>query len=200
MGTGKYGFLIREQSDLANGRVDRGTWQMRIDGVEGYSAYIGDHQHAVYDSVIVSDVVDFLSRSERDSYDVALALDVVEHFTPKEGLEFVKNALRVSRYVLISTPKGFYEQQHDANVLETHRSWWPTKALKELARSCNAHASIAQVRMVNLALLCQAHRPPAFKLERGFELASASKDMFLPELWYYRAIHKAGPSILDAQG
>ena len=199
MGTGKYGFLIREQSDLAGGRVDRETWQMRIDGVEGYEAYIGGHQHAIYDSITISDIVEFLSRADSGSYDIALALDVVEHFTPNDAIAFVNDALRVSTYVLISTPKGFYAKCDAANELETHRSWWPTKALKELAAACGAYASIAQVRMVNLALLCRTQVPPSFKLERVFEVASLSKDILLPELWYYRAIHKAGPSILDTR-
>jgi len=197
MGTGKYGFLIREQSDLANGRIDRDAWQIKIDGVEGYAAYIGSHQQAVYDTITVAEVADFLSRSDSDSYDFALALDIIEHFSPADAVGVVKDALRVSEYVLISTPKGFYAQQHGGNELETHRSWWPSKALRELATVCEAYVSIAQVRMVNLALLCKSHPPPSFKLERIFEVSSVSKDRLLPELWYYRSIKKAGPSILD---
>ena len=38
MGTGKYGFLLREQTDLAQGRLSRDDWRMRIDGVEGSEA------------------------------------------------------------------------------------------------------------------------------------------------------------------
>jgi hypothetical protein len=195
MGTGKYGFLLREQSDFAQGRLSRDDWRLTIDGVEGYEAYVGDHQRSVYDQIVIADVRDFLRDRAGDPYDVALALDIVEHFPPDAAADFVSDALDAATYVIVSTPKGFYPQIDEPNELERHHSWWPRKGLRSLAERCDARASITQVRMVNLAVLSRRAEPPSFVTERRYEVSSFLKDRLLPELPYYRLIGKAGPTI-----
>ncbi len=195
MGTGKYGFLLREQTDLAQGRLAREDWQLRIDGVDGYADYIGDHQRSVYDEIFVADVRDFLRDREGEPYDVALLLDIIEHFPPDAAAEFLGEALDAASYVVVSTPKGFYPQADEPNELERHWSWWPKSGLRALAKRCGAEASITQVRMTNLAVFSRRSAPPAFSTERRYELSSFLKDRLLPEHLYYRAIHKAGPTL-----
>src|SRR5687767_10626049 len=84
MGTGKWGFLLREQHDLTQGR-----WELRIDGVEGYEPYIHEHQRAIYDAIIVSDVREFVAECSAGDYDIALVLDLIEHFPPTIAREFI---------------------------------------------------------------------------------------------------------------
>jgi hypothetical protein len=197
MGTGKYGFLLREQFDLAGGRVARDEWELRLDGVEGFPPYVGPHQRAVYDEIIIKDVREYLASAKDGQYDWALALDIIEHFTPSDAVSFIDQALTVARFVFVSTPKGFYPQRDERNVLETHKSWWPRKCVRALAKTCNANVTVAQVRMVNLAVLSRHENPPPIPTERIFEVGAFMKDRLLPERLYYRAIKKAGPTILD---
>jgi hypothetical protein len=197
MGTGKWGFLIREQSDLAEGRNDRREWKLTIDGVEAYEPYIGAHQRSVYDTVHVADVREFLLSYRGEKYDVVLALDIIEHFDPGAAVEFVAEALGVARFCVISTPKGFYPQEGHANVLETHRSWWPPSALRKLATACGANVALAQLRMVNVAIVSRDATPPKLRVGRVLDATAFVKDHLLPHEVYYRALHRAGPSILD---
>ena len=197
VGTGKWGFLIREQSDLADNRVDPSQWQLTIDGVEGYAPYIGAHQRSVYDEIFVADIREFASSFEGERYDVGLALDVIEHMPPDEGVEMVRNFLRIARYVFISTPKGFFPQEGHANELELHQSWWPTKALRQLATNCDAKSSVTQLRMANLAVLSCDEQPSPLSGERLRDSAAFFKDALIPERLYYRILKKTGPTILE---
>jgi hypothetical protein len=198
MGTGKYGFLIREQTDFAENRLSRDSWELRIDGVEGYPAYIGDHQRAFYDEIIVGDIRDFVRDGEAQAYDVALAIDVIEHLEPADAIEFTRNALRVAGLMVIATPKMFYEQAGEANSLEQHRSWWPTKALARLAATCDAQSSLARVRGVNVAVLSTHADPPELANLGWSGFVEHLKDSLVPEHLRYRRIRATGPSVLDA--
>ena len=90
MGSGKYGFLIREQTDFFNNRVSPDSWKVTIDGVEAYKGYINTHQRAVYNKIFCSEAITFLKGYNAEEYDCALAIDIIEHFSPLEGIEFVK--------------------------------------------------------------------------------------------------------------
>jgi len=63
VGTGKYGFLLREYLDMwVYG--DGSTWPprrvARIDGIEGCEKYIGEVQRSVYDHIYVGNALDIL--------------------------------------------------------------------------------------------------------------------------------------------
>ena len=110
LGSGKYGFILRELTDFMYNRIYPHTWEMIIDGVEVYGGYIHDHQRSVYNHIFISEAIDFLSQYEGPPYDVAIAIDIIEHFDPWEVVKFVQYALNISRYVIISTPRDFFEQ------------------------------------------------------------------------------------------
>jgi hypothetical protein len=190
MGTGKWGFLLREQHDYAHGRRE-----LIVDGVEGHEPYIGAHQRAVYDSIVVADVRDFLRGADTASYDVALVLDLIEHFSPAVGRDLIAEALRVAELVAITTPKRFYPQTEHPNELEHHRSWWPESELQRLAPVLGASATVAQLRMTNIALLSRDGNPPP--LRRGLlgDVVARVKDRVIPERLYYRALGKTGPTL-----
>ena len=56
-GFGKYGFLFREYLDIWAAAADPSrllpeNWQVRIDGIECFPAYISELQHRIYDRII----------------------------------------------------------------------------------------------------------------------------------------------------
>jgi hypothetical protein len=195
MGTGKYGFLIRDQSDFAHG-----TRTVRIVGVEGYSDYVGDHQRAVYDEIVVGDVNAYLSTTS-ERFDVALALDIIEHFEPAEAVDFVRKALDVSRFVFVSSPRVYYPQDDHENVLEWHRSWWPRPALRTLARCLDA--KIAERRdWASIVVVLSRGEQPRLASYRAAAIRSWLTTNLLPEILYSRARGRSGPMLRprDLQG
>jgi SAM-dependent methyltransferase len=82
--------------------------------------------------VICADVVSLPFADE--SYDVVVALDVLEHLDPDTGVRFIAELLRVSaRDLIVLTPSGFDPQpaQPDQPWME-HRSGWTAGQLEDL--------------------------------------------------------------------
>jgi SAM-dependent methyltransferase len=194
MGTGKWGFLLRDRFDLAENRP-RSDWVLTIDGVEGYAPYLGDHQRAVYDTVHIGEAQAFLAGLPNDSYDVALALDILEHFPPADGVTFIAETLRVATYTVISTPKRWRPQRWEENPLEDHQSWWPRKAIRQVAKHHNAMLSMRQSINETIAVLSLAEKPPKIRDTRLIEVASMIRGAVIPELFYYRLRGKTGPAL-----
>lgn len=76
--------------------------------------------------------IDALGAAERFgplSFDVVVAMDVVEHFEKPEGLRLLSVLETVARRkVIIFTPNGFLSQgELDGNTLQQHRSGWDVK-------------------------------------------------------------------------
>jgi N-acetylglucosaminyldiphosphoundecaprenol N-acetyl-beta-D-mannosaminyltransferase len=190
MGTGKYGFLLREQRDLA-----RGEWTLHLTGVEGYEPYVGGHQRTVYDEIVIADVRDFARDYTGEPFDLTLALDLIEHLAPEDVLRLAERILSISTHLLISTPTSYYAQDGLANELERHRSWWPRRCLRQLAAEAAAEIDDLKVGHVNVALLSRGRRPV---LPRESVLRSAlvaTKDLVVPEMLYHRARHQTGPTL-----
>ena len=194
MGTGKYGFLLREQHDLANNHWGTEPWRLRLVGVEGYEPYVTDLQRAVYDEIHVSDARAFLEGTD-ESFDVALALDVLEHFTPADGEAFLGAALARARHVVVLTPRGFYAQDGHANTLERHLSWWPGASLEGVASRLGVHASIGHSLDGTVAVLSH-DGPVEIAGDRPWrETAIAVRDRVVPELVWCRLRGKSGPRV-----
>ena len=133
-GMGQYGFLLRTNLENINlfeiegkhGRQrSRDGWRVKIDGIEGFAGYLTPvHQYA-YNQVIVGDAIAELSKLQTRSYDLVLAIDILEHFEKQDGWRFLDECSRVAkRALLVSTPKEFIVQEVEANPLEDHRSLW----------------------------------------------------------------------------
>ena len=196
MGTGKWGFLLREQLEFAVGRIEPSEWQLTIDGVEGYEPYVGPHQRLIYDSIQIEDVRSFLRAQIGDPYDVVLCLDVIEHFEPSEAVDMVSRALDTGKFLIISTPKGYFPQEGHENDLERHLSWWPIQAFRKLAKITDASLRIVQPPMTTIAVLSRAGSPPPMRSYTAMTLLSTAKQYLVPERLYYKALRKTGPTIL----
>ena len=133
-GMGQYGFLARmnlENINLFTIDGDKGTlaprsqWRTRIDGIEGFVEYLTPVHQYVYDDLLVGEALSLLGTIPDGTYELVIAIDILEHFSAQEGLQFLKAIKRVSsRNVIVSTPKEFIEQEVAANPLENHRSLW----------------------------------------------------------------------------
>lgn len=139
VGMGQYGFLLRTNLENAalfevDGRdahqTPRERWAVRIDGIEGYAGYLTPVHAWAYNEVHIGDALRLLPGIATASYDLVLAIDILEHFDKADGLAFLRECRRVARRMsLVSTPKQFCAQQVEANPFEDHRSVWSREEL-----------------------------------------------------------------------
>ncbi len=139
VGMGQYGFLLRnnlenehlfEVSGSVGRQRPREQWRVRIDGIEGFAGYLTPVHAWAYQKVHIGEAVAVLAQIEDASYELVMAIDILEHFHPEQGLELLSQCRRVARRAcLVSTPKEFHAQQVPANPLEDHRSVWTAEQL-----------------------------------------------------------------------
>ena len=134
-GFGKYGVLAREYLGGWDGNM-RNNGERRIDGIEGFPGYLSPLHEYVYDNLYRDDIRSILSRLDTH-YDLALCIDVIEHFDSEDGCRVLAELQRRASNVLISTPKTFFPQQAEfGNDLEAHRSLWTPENLIAVAPCC----------------------------------------------------------------
>ena len=109
-GWGKYGVLAREYTSAT-----------RIDAVD-----VNPPRYPVYDHFYAGDVRELgrLLPADAPRYDLALFLDVIEHFGKAEGWAVCEQLVQRAERVLITTPWGFRRQEIPGMPYETHRSGW----------------------------------------------------------------------------
>jgi len=88
VGSGKWGFIFREYTDIWAGRTQATQWKSQIDGIEIFSPYIQDHQRAVYKRIFVGNAYTLID--ELHSYDFVWAFDLLAAFDKAKGKEFLK--------------------------------------------------------------------------------------------------------------
>jgi hypothetical protein len=139
IGFGKYGLLLREYLELwGPGTPDDRPWppprRTTIDGIEACEDYVGDLQRMIYDHIHIGDAVTVLRGMAGNAYDLALMIDILEHFDPEAGREAVDQVTRVATFVVISTPSRVVAQGPAfGNPLEQHRSHWRLGDLRAIA-------------------------------------------------------------------
>jgi SAM-dependent methyltransferase len=121
-GYGKYGVLAREY-----------TAATRVDAID-----VAPPRYPVYDHFYPGDLraLGTVLPADAPRYDLALLLDVIEHFEKAEGWAVVDQLCARARRVLITTPWGFRRQEIPGLPFETHRSgWYPW----EFGGRCRVH-------------------------------------------------------------
>jgi len=158
-GGGRMGFLAREYGHVPWHPRARGNGVV-VDGIEGYQPYVGDLQRALYDELIVGEAIETLGRiaAEGAHYDLVIAADILEHFSPEDGVVFLKRCLAVGDVVLIATPGAYFDQGSDDNPLQTHRSYWPEHELLRLGATAVLHRGASSVCLFGDLKLAQASR------------------------------------------
>ncbi|MDA1369481.1 MAG: class I SAM-dependent methyltransferase [Proteobacteria bacterium] len=140
VGMGQYGFLARtnlehfnlyEVSGETARRRDKSEWNVIIDGIEAYPGYLTPVHEYAYNEIFEGDALQLLP-ALANSYDMVLAIDILEHFEKQDGLRFLELIkARCNCHALVSTPKDFVEQHVDANPFEDHRSHWVREDLEQ---------------------------------------------------------------------
>src|SRR5438093_871633 len=132
VGFGKWGHLFREYTDIVGAendpaRYERRHWRVRIDGIEGYAAYLTEMHRYLYNEIHIGDARELIKKLSH--YDVIFLGDIIEHFDKLAGLQLLREAVnKASKAVIVSTPK-YETAQPDlcGNELERHRSLWSAK-------------------------------------------------------------------------
>jgi hypothetical protein len=125
VGSGKYGFLLRDYLEVWEGRYGREDWETRIEGIEVHREYANPNWENVYDEVHLANVEDWLEGPAPEPYDLTLFCDVIEHFEKEAGGRVLEGLLDRSRYLIVTTPLKHHEQGALlGNPYEVHRSTW----------------------------------------------------------------------------
>lgn len=114
-GYGKYGHLCREY-------LDHYPWRMQIDAIEAFPQYLSRIGFHGYNAVFSEDI---LKVKPGRRYDLALMIDVIEHFEKDKGYAAIDHVLSYADKILLATPRKPGEQGAEyGNEYETHRSEW----------------------------------------------------------------------------
>ena len=136
-GNGKYGFLCHEALYFWNNICPT------IDAIEGYPNYIGKLQREIYNKIYIGEALSILKTIPDNSYDLVLAVEILEHFSKTEGIEFLQYLKRVGRNVILSCPKITKPQDAiNDNSYEIHRSQWRQKDFGECVVLPNKYSLI----------------------------------------------------------
>jgi SAM-dependent methyltransferase len=136
VGYAKYGVLTREYLDHGWCRPEGTNRTCRVDGIEGFPAYVSPLHSLVYDHLYVGDAREILPRLQVH-YDLALLIDVIEHFEMEDGVRLLNELSRHASNILISTPRRFSAQEAVyGNQLEIHRSHWRPEHFEPFTPRC----------------------------------------------------------------
>jgi SAM-dependent methyltransferase len=100
-------------------------------GVELFAPYLEEsRKKAIHNEYIRADIreVDFKSKS----FDVVMALDILEHLTKKEGYKLIqKMEIWARKKIILFTPNGYlWQDNYDNNPLQEHLSGWNIDELR----------------------------------------------------------------------
>ncbi len=129
IGFGKWGHLFREYTDIHEAerdpaRYERRHWCVRIDGIEGYAAYVTEMHRYLYNDIHIGNAIELIKTLP--VYDLVFLGDIIEHLEKATGRQLLRDALDHARKaVIVSTPK-YETAQADlcGNEFERHRSLW----------------------------------------------------------------------------
>ena len=128
IGTGTFGLLFREYSDIMAERYLKEEWQIRIDGVEIWDKYLTDSHRHWYNNIYITSILDF--RPEI-FYDMVYLGDVIEHLNKEDALLLIDKMKTWAEHIIITTPAEWYNPPHDplGNPSEHHLSFWTPEDL-----------------------------------------------------------------------
>ncbi|WP_182914671.1 hypothetical protein [Paenibacillus thiaminolyticus] len=125
VGFGRWGIISREFLDVWNGKVEKESWNIHVEGIEAFPSNIENYHKEFYSKIWGQDARDFF-RSCSTKYDLIIFGDVLEHFYKEEGYELLDTALKISDFIMINIPIGGDWEQDClyGNDYEEHKSEW----------------------------------------------------------------------------
>lgn len=133
IGCGKYGALLREYLTVWDHYFEPwGSVPLLIDGIEIHELYASSPAWSCYDNVTIGDARELASLLGR-RYDMALMVDVLEHFDHDDGYALVRSLLEHVDALLIGVPAVFIPTVEVwSNPHEVHRCSWSAADLPGL--------------------------------------------------------------------
>ena len=100
---------------------------------EGIDLKLPKRKLKTYDKYKKGDITKLKKFYKKNSFDTAIALDVIEHLTKKHGHELLKNMENIAKkYVIVVTPNGFLKQEGTKeNPYQKHISGWSINDFKK---------------------------------------------------------------------
>lgn len=96
-------------------------------GVDGFAPSIAkSKKKGLHDEYKKLDLLKINENFRKNSFDAVIALDVVEHFPKKEGLDLLDKMENIAKKkVIVLTPYGFVHQDpYEGNPYQVHKSGW----------------------------------------------------------------------------
>lgn len=96
-------------------------------GVDAYAPSIRESKNRrIHDTYKLGNVMAIDRYFRPKSFDVVIALDLIEHLNKKDGEALIKKMIRAARKkVIIMTPQGFVQQEAtQGNTYQIHKSGW----------------------------------------------------------------------------
>ncbi|MCX8150048.1 MAG: glycosyltransferase [Candidatus Bathyarchaeota archaeon] len=129
-GTGRWGYLLKKKGK-------------DVVGVDIYRPYISQAKR--HETVVLASIVFLPFKSA--SFDVGLAVELIEHLPKEQGIVFLHELRRVSKRVVLTTPKNFEPIYFGEDHPETHRSVWEaSEILKALDIKLNTRKSAVECK------------------------------------------------------
>ena len=110
-------------------------------GVDIYDEYFNHIESDVPYVVLKYDVRRLNEIFMPKSFDLVIALDIIEHIEKDEALDMIKQCEEIARKaVVLETPNGYIPQNldiqgHGGHEWQTHRCGWEVKELEDLGYS-----------------------------------------------------------------
>lgn len=125
-GAGKYGRIIREILP-----------ETKIDAIEPTAEYISEYKLSdVYSNVYMQDLYEFIKSNKKDTYDLVIFGDVLEHFFRSQVFDILDYMLYKHKWVLVVWPTFLPQEDVGNNPYEVHRSNFK---LNDLADKFDVH-------------------------------------------------------------
>jgi hypothetical protein len=104
----------------------------KLVGVDIFEPYLSFcRKLGIYNEVIKHDLRIFPYPFQKDEFDIAIALEIIEHLPKDDAIKMLSELERVARRVIISTPNIFFGQRtYDANPFQRHLSRVSTQDFK----------------------------------------------------------------------
>lgn len=124
VGFGRWGILCRELLERDNnGKIKRpDLWNLKIDGVENIeNNQLHNYHDIFYDNIYRQSLQGFL-QNHISLYDITIFSEVLEKVPQSVGFEMIKNAMEISRFILIYVKLGEHNDSQNSETTIWHES------------------------------------------------------------------------------
>ncbi|MDD3774139.1 MAG: small ribosomal subunit Rsm22 family protein [Patescibacteria group bacterium] len=126
-GFGTYGVLSREYLEVWGKEKNYNQWQKTIDAIEVFPKYLTPLHDFIYNKIYVGNALKVLP-TLKTKYDLILLIDVLEHFSCKDGQKLIYLCKKKAKNIIVSTPRRMSDQKDTfGNSFETHLCQWQKK-------------------------------------------------------------------------